>query len=195
MLKTAPPGNSLVVQWSRLSIVTALAQVSCLIGEVRSHKMCNQKKKKIPSWPPNHYGQPVTVVPWIWTAHAGLVHSQRPSPSDTCSLCKPSTSESDSFPIASINSWDFLHTISLQMFGWVWETWIWCLMGTILAENAVWKHVASRKFGFYKVRGWKNVHGGAILQGRLWKPGHPRIPPRGMLSWEGGALMHLHCAS
>ena len=45
MLKTAPPGNSLVVQWSRLSIVTALAQVSCLIGEVRSHKMCNQKKK------------------------------------------------------------------------------------------------------------------------------------------------------
>ena len=46
MDKTAGLGNSLVVQWLGLGVLTAGAGVQSLLWELRSHKPRGQKKKK-----------------------------------------------------------------------------------------------------------------------------------------------------
>ena len=49
MLKTFPPGNSLVVQWLRLSIVTATGPGFMLDWGSKIPQDVQPKKKKIPS--------------------------------------------------------------------------------------------------------------------------------------------------
>ena len=39
-------GNSLAVQWLGLSTRTAKAQIQCMVGELRSHKLQSGTKKK-----------------------------------------------------------------------------------------------------------------------------------------------------
>ena len=39
-------GNSLSIQWLRLSAFTSAAHIQSLVGELRSHEQCSRGKKK-----------------------------------------------------------------------------------------------------------------------------------------------------